>query len=97
MSANLNVGEYDEKIISALEQIEGYLHGDYQVSTRMIALLLLQDDREVHKLVKEKESTEYETIQSIISKTKSNNLRYTNFWTMLSTYLRITMVDLEKN
>lgn len=72
MNANPVIAKYDEKIESALEQIEGHLHGDYQVSKRMIGILLLQDDPEIHELVKEKEGGEYKAIQSIISEAESH-------------------------
>jgi len=71
MNFNPAMTEYDEKIESALEQIEGHLYSDYHVSKRMIGLLLLQDDGEIHELVKGKESREYKAIQSVISETSS--------------------------
>ena len=69
---NVKTAEYHEKIESALEQLEEHLHGDYQISKRVIGLLLLQDDQETRELVKEKEGDEYRVIQSIIDETKSN-------------------------
>jgi len=64
--------KYEETLESALEKIEEHLHSDYQVSKRMIGLMLLQGDWEIHDLVKEKEGEEYEAIQSIIDNVKSN-------------------------
>ena len=62
---------YDNKIESALGQIEEHLSGDYEISKRMIGLLLLQDDQDTHELAKEAEGEEYEIIQSIIEDAKS--------------------------
>ncbi|MDQ1328549.1 MAG: ferrous iron transport protein, partial [Candidatus Poribacteria bacterium] len=64
--------EYKEIIESAIKRIEEHLHSDYQISKRMIALMLLQDDWEIYDLVKEKEGKDYEAIQSIIDNVKSN-------------------------
>ncbi|HGE71796.1 TPA: ferrous iron transporter B [Candidatus Poribacteria bacterium] len=66
------ITKYDEAIESALEQIEGHLHSDYRISKRMIGLMLLQNDAEIHRLVKENEGEEYDAIQSIIENVKSN-------------------------
>ena len=63
---------YDNKIELALDQIEEHLRGNYEISKRMIGLLLLQDDQDTHELVKGIENGNYEAIQSIISETKSN-------------------------
>ena len=48
------------------------MRGDYEISKRMIGLLLLQDDADTHKLVKESEGEEYKIIQSIIEDAKAN-------------------------
>ncbi len=72
MNVNPSIAKYDEKIESALEQIEEHLYDDYQVSKRMIGVLLLQDDPEIHELVKGKEGREYKAIQSVISEAKSH-------------------------
>ncbi|MGB9595612.1 MAG: nucleoside recognition domain-containing protein, partial [Candidatus Poribacteria bacterium] len=62
---------YDEALESALEQIGNHLHSDYRVSKRMIGLMLLQNDQEIHKLVKENEGEEYEAIKKIIDNVRS--------------------------
>jgi len=72
MGVFLKTAEDKETVESALKQIEEHIHADYQISKRMIALMLLQDDWEIHDLVKEKEGEEYEAIQSIIDNVKSN-------------------------
>ncbi|MFC1715768.1 nucleoside recognition domain-containing protein [Candidatus Poribacteria bacterium] len=79
MNASPTKIEYDDKIESALEEIEGHLRGDYKISKRMMGLLLLQDDQDTHGLVKEAEGEEYKIIQSIINKAKleySHSLNY---------------------
>jgi ferrous iron transport protein B len=89
MNVNPATAEYDEKIESALEQIEEHLHSDYQVSKRMIGLLLLQDDREIHELVKEKEGGEYKAIQSIIIEARSNYSHSPNYLITMSRQSRV--------
>ena len=89
MNVNIATAEYDEKIKSALEQIERHLHGDYQVSKRMVGLLLLQDDWEIHELVKEKEGRGYEAIQSIISEARSNYSHSLNYLITMSRQSRV--------
>lgn len=64
--------KYDDVIESALQQIEGYLHSDYRLSKRMIGLMLLQNDLDIHNLVRENEGEKYEAIQSIVENVKSN-------------------------
>ena len=76
--------EYDDRMKSALEQIEGHLHGDYEISGRMIGLLLLQDDHDTHERVKEVEGEEYEIIQSIIDEVKSSYSHSLNYLITMS-------------
>lgn len=66
------ITEYDKGIESALQQIGNHLHSDYRLSKRMIGLMLLQNDSDIHKLVKENEGEEYKVIQSIVENTKAN-------------------------
>jgi ferrous iron transport protein B len=47
----------------AIDQIEGLLTGHYVLSTRAIALLLLQDDRQIWDLVKARDAGVYEQIE----------------------------------
>lgn len=79
MGIDLTAVEFNEKIESALEQIERNLYSDYRVSKRILGLLLLQDDQEMHKLVKEKEGERYEVIQSIINEAKSGYRHSLNY------------------
>lgn len=75
---------YDNKIESALGQIEEHLRGNYEISKRMIGLLLLQDDKDTHELVKETEGEEHEIIRSIISDAKSNYSHSLNYLITMS-------------
>jgi len=84
MSANPTTVEYDEKIESALKEIEGHLRGDYKISKRMIGLLLLQDDEETHELVKEAEGEQYEVILSIVNDAKSGYNHSLNYLITMS-------------
>ena len=56
----------------AVEEIENILEGDYRLSKRSIALLLLQEDKEVAALVKEKEGERFKKIEDVINTTKSH-------------------------
>ncbi|MDP2939455.1 MAG: ferrous iron transporter B [Candidatus Omnitrophota bacterium] len=56
----------------AVELIEKILIADYPVSKRAISLLLLQEDREIEGLVKQKEPQDFPQIQEIISRTKES-------------------------
>lgn len=56
----------------SLGKIEGLLKGDYPVTKRAVGLLLLQDDHEIQKFVKEKDPASLSQIQEIIEKTKKN-------------------------
>lgn len=84
MNTNQAIAKYDEKIESALEKIAEHLSGDYQISKRMIGILLLQDDPEIHELVKKKEGREYKTIQSVISEAKSHYSHSLNYLITMS-------------
>jgi len=64
--------EYERNIGLALDGIEKNLNCDYQISERSIGLLLLQDDRDIHNLVREKEGEGYKSIGTIINSAKSS-------------------------
>ncbi|MHC4787841.1 MAG: FeoB small GTPase domain-containing protein, partial [Planctomycetota bacterium] len=59
---------YRERVGLAIEEVVGrierLLGGDYGVSRRCLALLLLQDDREVHALVSAREPDTYEQVRA---------------------------------
>ena len=55
----------------SLEKIESLLKANYNISKRAIGLLLLQEDRHINSLVKNKEAQDtYDQIESIIADTK---------------------------
>lgn len=63
--------KYDQKLEEAITQIAGQLSGDYGLSKRAIALLLLQGDEEILSLVKEREGKEKtELIKQIMREVK---------------------------
>jgi ferrous iron transport protein B len=64
--------KYDDLIETALGKIASLLKNDFGVSARAIGLLLLQEDHQVEKLVKERESSNYESIREIVSQTNSS-------------------------
>ncbi|MDA8235924.1 MAG: ferrous iron transporter B [Clostridia bacterium] len=68
--ASLLVNEmnYNPDIQAAVQKIESSLKHTYKLSTRTIALLLLQGDKEIHQLVQEKENS-YAGIQKVIQET----------------------------
>jgi len=61
----------ESSIEIALEKIQILLKGDYFLSNRAIGLLLLQEDKEIEQIVKEKEY-EFEKINKIIQETKGH-------------------------
>ncbi len=63
----------------AVELIERILESAYPVSKRTVALLLLQEDKEIEDLVKEKEPLKIGQISEIISRTKANYSQPLNF------------------
>ena len=62
--------QYDETIENALDSIEKLLKARYTFSKRMIALLLLQEDEEIIKMAKLRESN-FPRIFAIIQNTRS--------------------------
>jgi len=57
---------YDPRVEEALKEISVHLSGDYQMSKRIIALLLLQEDTEILDLVKTREADRWDEIRGII-------------------------------
>lgn len=64
--------DYDGPIESALSSISKLLRGHYGISKRMVALLLLQEDAEIERQVKEQEDENYKSIQNILPEVKSS-------------------------
>ena len=61
---------YDDFIEKALKEIEGLLQGSYQLSQRAICLLLLQEDEEIHELIKKREPDNYRRVKILVKETK---------------------------
>ncbi|SHH77494.1 ferrous iron transport protein B [Caloranaerobacter azorensis DSM 13643] len=69
MSQQLNF-KYDEIIEKSISDIIDNLKGEYVLSKRAMALLLLQEDEDIIEKVKETERNNYDKISEIISRTK---------------------------
>ncbi len=63
---------YDDFLESSLVKIVSLLQGSYGISTRTVGLLLLQGDQEIESLVKEREASDYPSIQRIVSETRES-------------------------
>ncbi len=61
---------YDDFLESALVRIAGLLKGSYGISRRTLGLLLLQGDKEIERLVKRQEASDYQSIHGIVSETR---------------------------
>ena len=57
---------YNSSIENAVKRLEGMIKGNYGLSKRTMALLLIQQDEEIHQLVKEKESSNYSAISAVV-------------------------------
>jgi ferrous iron transport protein B len=66
-------GPVEYSIEMAIEKIESLLGSDYAVSTRTIALLLLQDDEEIKEMVRQKtDQRVLRQIENIVKEAKSH-------------------------
>ncbi len=63
---------YDDPLESALGRIASLLRGDYHISQRAMALLLVQGDPEVEKQVREREGAGYGTIAEVVAQTRTD-------------------------
>ncbi|MFA5276554.1 MAG: ferrous iron transporter B, partial [Candidatus Omnitrophota bacterium] len=63
---------YDDPLEICLSRIEEFLLGDYFVSKRSIALLLLQGDGEALKTIREKERERFSAITVIIKEAEAH-------------------------
>jgi ferrous iron transport protein B len=68
MSRQIEVS-YDPRVEEALMEIGALLQGDYQMSKRIMALLLLQGDTEILDIVKTHEAERWDEIREIIDQT----------------------------
>ena len=62
---------YSQHIESALAKISNHLKVEYTLSKRAIGLLLLQNDHEIHELVKKKEKENFKKIEKIVKETRN--------------------------
>jgi ferrous iron transport protein B len=83
MSKLLNV-VYDAIIEDSVNKIIDYLKGDYILSRRAIALLLLQEDEDILKKVQATEGSNFIKIKNIIERTKENYDKPLNYSISLS-------------
>lgn len=63
---------YDDPLEIYLSRLESLLLSDYKISKRSVCLLLLQEDREITDIVKEKERQRAAEILSIIQEAKAH-------------------------
>lgn len=63
---------YDDPLEICLSKLEAFLLADYQISKRAASLLILQEDREILALVKDREKEHTEEIFRIIQEAKSH-------------------------
>lgn len=68
-----SIVKYDNRIEAAIEQVCAQLQQNYNLSKRTLALLLLQQDEEIHELVKEREKERYPSIQALVEEFVRNS------------------------
>ncbi len=71
--------KYDAVIEAAIDNLQKTLKTEYNISKRVIALLLLQDDPEIKALVKEKMGNGYADVGRIIEETKKRYSQPLNY------------------
>ncbi len=63
---------YDDTLESALVKIGGLLKGNYGASKKTIGLLLLQEDHQIERQVREQAAADYKSIQEIVAQARSS-------------------------
>ncbi|OGP92181.1 MAG: ferrous iron transport protein B [Deltaproteobacteria bacterium RBG_16_48_10] len=76
--------KYDQVLESAIQRIEGILSGEYGLSKRAIALLLLQEDPDIIALVKGQIKEDCKTLEKIVQETKKSYGQPLNYITTLA-------------
>ncbi|MCM8797531.1 MAG: ferrous iron transporter B [Candidatus Omnitrophica bacterium] len=66
---------YDDPLEVCISKIQGLLLSDYRMSKRALALLLLQEDKEIVDTVRDKEGERFDKIMGIVQETKTHYLR----------------------
>lgn len=64
---------YGEEVESFVNRLELLLSKDYHLSRRTMALLLLQEDQEIHELIKENEAGSYSRIWEVVQEAKKKH------------------------
>lgn len=71
--------KYEEVLESAIQRIEEILPGEYSLSKRAIALLLLQEDPGIIALVKGQMKGDYKALEDIVQETKKRYSQPLNY------------------
>ncbi|GBE39963.1 ferrous iron transport protein B [bacterium BMS3Bbin08] len=71
--------KYDKAIESAAQRLQERLRGEYRISKRAIALLLLQDDPEIRSIVRERMKDDYASLEEIVEDTKKSYSQPLNY------------------
>lgn len=71
--------KYDDVLESAIQRIEQFLTGEYGLSKRAIALLLLQEDPGITTLVKGEMKEDCKTLEAIVQETKKRYRQPLNY------------------
>ena len=71
--------KYDKVVESAVQKIQENLNGEYRISKRAIALLLLQDDQDIKSLVRERMKDNYVLLEEIVEETKKKYSQPLNY------------------
>lgn len=94
--------KYNEILESAIHKISTLMGDEYSISRRSLSLLLLQQDEDIEKLVKEKEGANYNNIKKIVNETASKFRQPLNYLVKLrlqgeaSEFVSSTSKEVEK-
>ncbi|MCL4369065.1 MAG: ferrous iron transport protein B [Actinobacteria bacterium] len=66
---------YDDKVEAAVSEMEGMLKGEYRLSRRAVALLLLQDDAEIEQMVEDAEGDGWGSINEFLLRLRTGRAR----------------------
>ncbi len=71
--------KYDNTLESAVQRLLEGLSGEYRISKRAIALMLLQDDPDIRSMVREQMKDTYASLEEIIEETKKKYSQPLNY------------------
>lgn len=71
--------KYDKTVESAVQRLREMLRGEYRISKRAIALLLLQDDPDIKSMVRERMKDNYASLEEIVEETKKKYSQPLNY------------------